>query len=648
MDKTRTELTSRNIEDAILFFGKTLPVSKPVSNEAYMKFIQLGLKAGYLVHPACCTIEVSNFLKVQKTNPNSTFWKTWEDVTSRSQEELFLYAAVHYLSTYGTAYSMPAFVPNSDYEDLPFAELKPILPATLTELATECVSLLESGIALNENNVNMAVNFIIDAANQENFKFNIDTIKNREAKIKLCSMLDIIPNDPVDYLRLLVYTITESTLLIKSKQVISLITARMQYPQYYGGNTDNIGFDKLNDVQLAGLASIFYRFKPLFLAFRHNTEWRPVINKIRRLANTHHKPMKIGIFESILDPKHTNADVVAALTKETNFWKLTRLYSYLAEEVYLTNKNEAYTKAYLIRNGKVFTRTFDADTTTQSDRNNSAVIRMALVFNRICELLKNYRIASGMSNVYLPENINLTVPTSEKQFIGEIPYGSYFDMALHNFVGVYWRNEWGTHDYDLSYINMKGTRYGWNSYYAGDGVVFSGDMTNADPEATEMFYCAKEMPDGIFKLNRFNGKEGSRARIFFGQQKIKELSKSYMVNPASIKFKADIFPQDREAIIGGVFDNRAYIFSSESGNTRVSTNSTDLYESMKRKMMMQMPMRTLLEAAGYTILNDTEVTEDTVIDYDFREFTKADLLTFYTNVIKHAENNIAENNTSCS
>ena len=242
------------------------------------------------------------------------------------------------------------------------------------------------------------------------------------------------------------------------------------------------------------------------------------------------------------------------------------------------------------------------------------------------------RLASGKNTVMLPADINLAVPTSEKQFVGDIPFGSYFDMDLNNYVGVYWRGEWGTDDYDLSYINEKGMKYGWNTRYKDDSgeVVYSGDMTQAEPEATEMFYCSRQLPDGFFKLNRYDGEPGSRARIFFGHEEIADFHLSYMVDPKTIVFKADIFPEQNDCVIGGVFDNRIYIFSVESGNARVSSDSTALM-CLSRRIRLQLQMRDLLTASGYEVLDPDS---DAVPDYDFRNYTKSQLIEFYSSIEK--------------
>ena len=631
MASAKRSVSAQNQESAILYFGLALPRETPVSPKIYEEFVNLGLASGCLPHPACCTLVVRKFLEVQATNPNSTFWKTWTDVIERSQTELFLHAIVHYFTTYGTNYSMPAYVPNDDYANLPFADLDLILPASEQEIAEKCLETVQSGLALAASEVEMAVDFIVTACFNHGLEFDIDTIKNREAKIGLCKELHILPKDPQDLLRLITGQLTDSGLLIKSKSVLSRISAEAMRAHGIVG-----AFDTLDEEQLRKLASIFYRFKPIFLAMRTNPRWRPIINRIRRMAHLFHKPLKIGVMESLLAPEVTDEQFSEAINRERNIWKLFRAYGYLNEEMSLILSDEAsYQKVYHIRNGKVHVRTFTKNDRAGAIRHALAAKRIQAIEERILSIMSRYREATGLSTVMLPTDINLVVPESEKQFLGDIPFGSYFDLAKHNFVGVYWRNEWGTRDYDLSYIDREGIKLGWNTNYknSDNSVVFSGDMTTADPEATEMFYCKGEMPDGIFKLNRFNGVAGSRARIFFGQEKIGNLSISYMVNPASIKFKADIFPEKRESLIGGTIGNRVYIFNVETGDGHVSTDSTSIM-SILRRMKCKLSFEQLLLKSGYTIL-PPDSDEDTVADYDFRFYTKDRLIKFFADASTH-------------
>ena len=621
------------MKEAIFYFGLAPKAHHPASEEEYENILKLGLAAGYLPHPDCDRKIVTAFLKDQQTNPNSTFWKTWNDITSRSQLELYIHAILHYITTYGSDYKAEPYVPNSEYADLPFKELKPILPATGEEIAEKCLGQLRSGIALSEGKVKMMVDFIVSFISRERIEKEIDSIANREAKVALYRELKTLPSSPIELLRLLVYQLTDSTLLIKSPGLLGRI-ARNVVPE-----KEVVGApDTLDEENLKKLASIFYRFKPIFLVLRNNPVWRPVINRIRRLARVYHKPLEVGVMESLMDSKWTKEEFDSAISREFNVWKLCRALAYLRLCIEEAEGRKDFKRNFYIRNGKIFTRSYDYKKDCEGSRLGLALDRKDVVEARLSHIFSNYRASTGKTTVALPADINLMVPQSEKQFMGDIPFGSYFDMARHNFVGIYWRNEWGTHDYDLSFIEGRGRKLGWNaSYTEEDGsLIFSGDMTDADPEATEMFYCKAEMPDGCFMLNRYNGERETRVRIFFGQQEIENLPLGYMVDPGNIKFKADIFPEKNEVIIAGVKDNRIYLFYGECDDSAVSRSGSALM-SMVERVKQQLTLKGLLELSGYRILSAREA-EMSEPDIDLRHYTKDQLVDFFTQAMTMAKN----------
>jgi hypothetical protein len=89
--------------------------------------------------------------------------------------------------------------------------------------------------------------------------------------------------------------------------------------------------------------------------------------------------------------------------------------------------------------------------------------------------------------------------------------------------------------------DIRGNKIGWNSaYYNMDNsVVYSGDMTNADPEATEILYYQKTGPQGFININRYNGSDGSKYKLFVANEGVNTtIRKNYMVDPTHITFDA--------------------------------------------------------------------------------------------------------------
>jgi hypothetical protein len=130
--------------------------------------------------------------------------------------------------------------------------------------------------------------------------------------------------------------------------------------------------------------------------------------------------------------------------------------------------------------------------------------------------------------VKLPDNINFMVPKSEKSFIGNLPIGSYIPLTDKNaIIGINWKQADGARDLDLSYVDIDDKKTGWNSDYTNDGntIIYSGDMTLANPEATELLYAkeGKFLP-GIVKVNLYNGNDNSKFKFFVATEDYEKMS----------------------------------------------------------------------------------------------------------------------------
>jgi len=153
---------------------------------------------------------------------------------------------------------------------------------TKEELKTKLLDLLSLGIALAEDTINDALDI---AEFLELGEEDIKDIRNKEVKTALYDYLNLFPKNPTEFLRYVIYKVTGKTLLIKNATLIEEIKEKQdraisrlfsRYATKYG---------------LGRLAEIFYRFKPIFLAFRANDKLKPIINKVRKLAIKHHRPM---------------------------------------------------------------------------------------------------------------------------------------------------------------------------------------------------------------------------------------------------------------------------------------------------------------------------------------------------------------------
>ena len=560
--------------------------------------VEDALKRGFILNPLVHSEDVWAFIKSEIIHPNTTFYKTWEDVVSRNRFDLFLDQVRHYASTYGTGRIGTPYVPNTGADEPDFGSYTYIDVISEQELFSRCMGMLCSGIALRSDTVQLLCEAVLDSARKGIGSIDIDKVRNREALVVLCQALGRRPSDPVSLFRYIVYAATKETLLVRSESQINKIKDA-------SGAFD---FGILSQEELEKLASIFYRFKPQMLAFRGDktSRNRAIINRLRRMAPRFHKPLVAGFWETLLSRRPPLEEVKANFGRATSF-KLVSLLQSVRERLLTLSENRP-NQMYIIRNGKAFVAPAPAVEGCED------------YLKALGELLERElvaRLAPKACLVRFPEDIVLTCPCSEKNFIGSLPFGSSYPMKGHNFFGIYWRNEWGTYDFDMSFVDWGGVKVGWDAEYNTGAVVYSGDMTDASPEASEIVYCKDICPNGTLICNRYDGAAGSRFRFFFGQEDIVDLKLGYMVRPDSIVVNEEMVSDSREKMLGIVCGARVYLMDLGTGDSRVSLGMRPGVKEriMARKARTFIDLKDLLTKAGF-IESDMPELDLTKLDKD--------------------------------
>lgn len=607
------------VPELIKFF-KLVAVSYDEKLHDAVKVNEAAMKCGYIVHPDACTSDVLKFLETQEVNLNSTFYKNWATVEKLSELEMYILQMLHYMSTYGTDYTGPTFTMNDIPDEMQFSKFTLLMPCSERDLFERVSGMLNANVALAESTLDLLVEQLSLFYEKYGWKTDVDEVGNYEALARLCKLYNVLPSQPLSLFRYLVYCASGSSLVIKSSSAFSDIV----------NNVDGVAADileSLNAEQLRGLSSIFYRFKPLFLAMRRNAvehdrpKAKGAINEIRRLARRYHKPLKAGVLESILNADHSTEIISSAIAEETNLFKLIKLANYLEQKI-----NPSSYEVYLVRNGKVFIKGSRKET-----HSDSHVLNIADMINsRIMELLKakSKGAAAKALTVKFPADIDLAAPCSEKMFVGNVPYGSSYTLLTNNYIGIYWKNSWGTRDFDLWMVDQDGNHLGWAANHKSDQVMFSGDMTNADPEATEIFYGKDKWPDCTIRVLRFNGEQGSKYRLFFGNDNITDLSLNYMVNPDSIRFQEDMISDKKEQVVGIIHDKKVYFSSINAGNKRIPDlpESFTFESALGEKFSSYIKLKNLMLQAGFIEYDENSGTEP---DIDLENLSKDTLITLF-------------------
>ena len=614
-------------------FGDKL--NRVSSAEDLMDIMKDGIKRGYLIHPACDASHISHFLATRDMQYNSTFYKTWNDVTNKSRFELFVDQVLHYMTTYGTDFSEEAYIPNVNPEEPAWNTYKVIGPITYDDLYIKCLGMLQAGIALKSDTVAVLTDYIITFAKSREVNVDIDSIKNREAIIILCNALGILPKDGVKLFSHIIYKTTGQTMIIKNRDT----RIRIQMKMNYAGDEIKKLWKSLDENQMIALAGVYNRYKELFLSFKNHRDatMNKIINKIGHLSKKHHKPMTRGFWETLLAKETYNPAEVAEKAKTATNFKLIQVMQSIRERFLLASGMGD--NLYIIRNGKVFMK----------ENNYSVVDSKYFTWEEIYQILKDQLIenlSKKACTVRFSDKFNLACPTSEKNFIGDVPMGSYATLENEGVFGIYWKNEWGTRDFDLSYNDIAGNRIGWNSYYYNDkqDIVYSGDITNAPDGANELMQFKNGCPDGIIYVNRFSGDPNSKFKLFFGKDDAKnqvdkyDLSGSYyMVDPNKVILETMVTQTDAsEMMVGVILDNKVHFVTLSCGYTQVAQatrrlngkrqiDTEGLTQMLKRKAMAMIDLKEILLAAGFT-----EPKKDEIPEIDFRTLDRSTLIELFS------------------
>lgn len=529
-------------------FGKVLPSGNALNA---VNVNRVAVKAGYVVHPDCCTQEVYDYLKALPTNWNNTFYESISDVAELTREEIWIDQVLHYSLRYGTEFQGQPYIPNGMYNvedseiyNINFSDAKVISPMTEQELEDKICLMLYSGIALSTDTLDKLMHLY------DNYfiRVDVDKIKNLEAKIMFQKRTKTLPKTAQDMVRFLVYSYTNSAMIVQNQETILDIKQNMANYNPVADITA-FGIDKLS--------TVFLRYKDLFLAMK-NDNTKNIINQLKRASKVNHTPMVKGPWEDIYGD-HSIYDMINSVDSLTNFKKV-RLMQALQ-----VNALDLNCKPYLVRNGKLFVK------------EGSPMIRRNEVLYSVLATSLVQSLREKACKVKLPKSIKLALPTSEKSFIGHMPLGSYIDLADDNaLLGIMWRGADGAQDLDLSYTSVDGDTFNWNSSFYNDerSIVYSGDMTSANPEASEYFYCKNGAENGVLKVNLYNGDNDSKFTLFVGQtDKDFVMQRGQLIDQKMIKSTVNMQCSGKETALGLAVDNRFYFCDFNMGGNRVASNA---------------------------------------------------------------------------
>jgi len=534
-----------------------------------------------------------------------TFYKSWMAVTDKSRLELYLDQIVHYMTTYGCREVGYIYIPNESFDvEFPNTDKAPvrvIKTVTRDEAISRVTEYLDSGIALEEATMTTLITILYSLE----YVF-AGAFANKEANIYVAKLTGTLPAEAQEFLRYVIFNVTESTLLIKNPAtIIALKESNCDY------KPDLDAYIKQHGI--VELAKVFNRFKPIFLAMKGPTT-KGIINKIAKLSKKAHEPLVQSALNFVTSKELTDGDE-HWLKNATSFALLRALNAVTLAA------NGPTDMTYRVRNGKLFTK----ESNVTYDK--AVLVRNA---NKVLNELQD-RVNGHGKTVYIPENVDYALPTSEKSFVGNIPALTKFTGDSLN-VGMFWKNSDGATDLDLSSINIDGSKVGWNSHYDRNGVTYSGDITNAPKGAAEYMRFAKGSGQHLVHLNVYSGEAQSGYDLIVGNT-AEQVDSEEVMKPENVITTARKETRNNSSILGFVNatgDNVEFVATDFDGGAHTVSADNSLsaitLKSLLFKNEHSLRLATVIERLGYKVTIDKEIAD---IDLSVENLNKDAILSLF-------------------
>lgn len=618
------------MNDATLRLFRAIQIQEPTRRPKFSADnLKRTMKYGYVADPAI-PISKDLFLLIEETvglsseQANQAFHKSWETVKNISEEKHAFQQMVHYMTTYGMERfgefnQDTVYIPieELDLPEISLGKLPLIVIKGMTkEEILEKIIQLGSGIALSEE----VLDDIMEIVTYNNYDSSIvEHIQNRELKIRLYTFYGTVPQDPEEYVRYLITRLTGESLVIKNKELIGKIET-----------SDRELLDQLISKAPADLGSVFYRFKPLFLAMKKRSNSKHFFNKLRRRARKIHQPMPVDYLNDVTGQIKRGELSLTKLEKKLRDASLFRKIR-LGNALCFRSHGVTGSIVYQVRNGRGWATTFndcgDLKTTWKA---------LDLVTESIAQDLVHLE----GKTIYIPEWINYTLPATEKQFTGNFPSGTSVNIQGDTLVGIHWVDTNHRIDLDLSVLGISG-KIGWDSAFRSDDlrVLFSGDMTSAPKPkgASELFYFNGIVPETkLIMVNFYNYAhpyDKVDCGLFVAQESVKSLRKNHMVDPQNILARSEIPIDRRQNVIGLIVPGNKVYFSQMSVGNSISSRYSDVAtrtrEFLVASSTCKIELKTVLGLVGANVV--TERSDDDYVDLHPSALNKATFLELLDN-----------------
>ena len=450
----------------------------------------------------------------------SSFYKTWQEHDDRGEVGRFVDQMLHYIGTYCFGVCLEPNDVELTEDDRVMKHFITIEVLEKKEIVNKLTNLFESGIALESQDIDAAIAAFID------YSLTNVNLKNKEMMIRLARDYGVMPKDASYVIRIMYDIATNGAQYIKSRRALRAVEFALKQgdSRYYGferfeqkrkellRQLSNVLVSAVAQYGVEELGKTFRQHKATWLVFRKYMDKydRSLINKIKRASEKSHIKGHTETYATMDEKAFTK------FVKNATIYQLVTIINYF-------NRLETETdyELYRVRNGLPFVK--DVSNRKVAD----CSMRRAFVEN---EMRERYATKFADQKWYLPKGLDVKMPTSMKNFVGEYPMYTSYAVDGNNQqlqFGIAWA---GDHphqhvDIDLHAVSANGNHIGWNSRHAS-GMTHSGDMisVNAFGFAAEYVKINRQVADDVILLNMSvysSAKQLDKIHVIIGDGKLK-------------------------------------------------------------------------------------------------------------------------------
>lgn len=551
----------------------------------------------------------------------SSFYKTWQEHDDRGEVGRFVDQMLHYIGTYCFGVCLEPNDVELTEDDRVMKHFITIEVLEKKEIVNKLTNLFESGIALESQDIDAAIAAFID------YGLTNVNLKNKEMMIRLARDYGVMPKDASYVIRIMYDIATDGAQYIKSRRALRVVEFALTQgdSRYYGferfeqkrkellRQLSNVLVCAVAQYGVEELGKTFRQHKATWLVFRkYMSKYdRSLINQIKRASEKNHIKGHTETYATMDEKAFTK------FVKNATIYQLVTIINYF-------NRLETETdyELYRVRNGLPFVK--DVSNRKVAD----CSMRRAFVEN---EMRERYATKFADQKWYLPKGLDVKMPTSMKNFVGEYPMYTSYEVDGNNQqlqFGIAWA---GDHphqhvDIDLHAVSANGNHIGWNSRHAS-GMTHSGDMisVNAFGFAAEYVKINRQVADDVILLNMSvysSAKQLDKIHVIIGDGKVngeklrsiqesKHILHRFVFNPAEVT---------NGSTFAACVDNKI-VLTNFVTNSRIP--NVELQSAMANSI--QRSVDTSMSLVEFARIVGIDVVEEQVEDaFDFTNVSRSD------------------------